>query len=68
MDWFSIAWIAGTLAIIIYAIWQLNRESRRRKRASETLEMALTANRLTQINQPAEIERNEQLRREGKIW
>jgi hypothetical protein len=68
MDWFSIAWIAGTVAIIIYSVWQINRESRRRRQAHEALETALMDNRLAQINAPAERERNEQLRREGKIW
>jgi hypothetical protein len=68
MDWFSITWIAGTVSVIVYAVWQLNRESQRRKRTAEALETALMANRLAQINQPTEVERNEHLRREGKIW
>ena len=68
MDWFSIAWIAGTLVVIIYTVWQINRESRRRRRAHDALETALMANRLAQINAPFERERNKQLRREGKIW
>ena len=40
----------------------------RRKRAAEALDAALMIKRLEQINEPIERERNEQLRREGKIW
>ena len=33
MDWFYIAWIAGTVAVIVYAVWNLNRELQRCVRA-----------------------------------
>jgi hypothetical protein len=68
MNWLSIAWIAGTVTVIIYEVWNLNRELQRRKRAAAALEAALMADHIAQINAPVERERNEQLRREGKIW
>jgi hypothetical protein len=64
LNWFVIGWLVLTGAIIDYAVTRIIRSNRRYK----ALERQLWAKRLSEINQPAEVERNEKMRREGKIW
>jgi hypothetical protein len=64
MDWFSIAWITAVLLVILYAL----RRMIDRRQAKDSLDASLMSERLAQINQPEQVRRNEELRREGKIW
>lgn len=64
VDWFAVGWLVITAAVIVYSMKRIARDNRRYKE----FENQIMAERLAQVNQPAEVERNEKMRREGKIW
>jgi len=68
LNWFSIAWIAVTVLVILYALRRMIDRAERRQQAKDSLDAALMFDRLAQINQPELVRRNEALRREWKIW